>query len=83
MRLESPNLSKSSWVLLLVFLLCAAGLVNLYSISQLTGLGAFKKTTHMGSRGTVDDGGYKQLKTADTEKVLFCLLSWGSSCYWH
>ena len=43
MKLESPNLSKSSWVLLLIFLLCTAGLVNLYSISQLTGLGAFKK----------------------------------------
>ena len=43
MRLELPNLSKSSWILLLTTLLCVAGLANLYSISQLTGLGAFKK----------------------------------------
>lgn len=43
MRLELPDLSKFSWMLLLVALLCVLGLVNLYSISQLTGLGAFKK----------------------------------------
>ena len=43
MRTELPNLSRSSWILGLILLLCAAGLVNLYSISQLDGLGAFKK----------------------------------------
>ena len=43
MRIELPNLSSASWILVLTLLLCAAGLVNLYSISQLDGLGAFKK----------------------------------------
>ena len=38
-----PNLSKYSWLLLLTALLCSAGLMNLYSISLLAGLGAFKK----------------------------------------
>ena len=41
--LELPNLSRFSWMLLLIALLCVAGLVNLYSISQLDGLGVFKK----------------------------------------
>lgn len=43
MRLELPNLSRYSWLLLLTALLCLAGLVNLYSISLLEGLGTFKK----------------------------------------
>ncbi len=38
-----PNLSRYSWLLLLTALLCLAGLVNLYSVSLLAGLGAFKK----------------------------------------
>ncbi|MCY4262387.1 MAG: rod shape-determining protein RodA [Candidatus Dadabacteria bacterium] len=37
------SLSRSSWVLILTMLLAVAGLVNLYSISKLTGLEAFKK----------------------------------------
>ncbi len=43
MKLELPNLSRYSWLLLLTALLCLAGLVNLYSVSLLAGLGAFKK----------------------------------------
>ncbi len=43
MKLELPNLSRYSWLLLLTALLCLAGLMNLYSISLLEGLGAFKK----------------------------------------
>lgn len=38
-----PNLSRYSWLLVLTALLCLAGLMNLYSISLLEGLGAFKK----------------------------------------
>ena len=38
-----PNLSRYSWLLVLTVLLCLAGLMNLYSISLLSGLGAFKK----------------------------------------
>ena len=43
MKLELPNLSRYSWLLLLTALLCLAGLVNLYSVSLLAGLGSFKK----------------------------------------
>ncbi len=43
MKLELPNLSRSSWLFLLTALLCLAGLINLYSISLLADLGAFKK----------------------------------------
>ena len=43
MKLELPNLSSYSWLLLLTALLCLAGLANLYSISLPEGLGTFKK----------------------------------------
>lgn len=43
MKLELPNLSRYSWLFLLTVLLCLAGLINLYSISLLADLGAFKK----------------------------------------
>lgn len=43
MKLELPNLSRHSWLFLLTALLCLAGLINLYSVSLLADLGAFKK----------------------------------------
>ena len=43
MKFELPYLSSYSWLLLLAALLCLAGLMNLYSVSLLAGLGAFKK----------------------------------------
>ncbi len=43
MKFELSNLTRSNWILMLLLLLCATGLANLYSISLDTELGIFKK----------------------------------------
>lgn len=62
MKLELPNLSRYSWLLLLTALLCLAGLVNLYSTSLLAGLGAFKKQFIWVLVGLLTVGGISRLK---------------------
>ncbi|MXW21873.1 MAG: rod shape-determining protein RodA [Candidatus Dadabacteria bacterium] len=79
MRTELPNLSRSSWILGLILLLCAAGLVNLYSISQLDGLGAFKKQLIWVLAGLVAMAIISRLKplTLERHSLTFYLLFLG------
>ena len=75
MKLELPNLSRYSWLFLLTALLCLAGLINLYSISLLADLGAFKKQLIWVLAGLLTVGAISRLRpiTLKNHSVTFYL----------
>lgn len=76
MKLELPNLSRHSWLFLLTALLCLAGLINLYSVSLLTDLGAFKKQLIWVLAGLLTVGAISRLRpvTLKNHSVTFYLV---------